>query len=270
MNPPLVSIIIPCFRAERWIGETLESIRAQTYRPIEVIVCDGGSSDGTSDIVKQFGDLVTHFLSEPDQGPADALNKGLRLINGDVIGYINADDLLKPNAVSKAIDTLGGIDGPALVFRDIEFIDENGAPTVGYGGKLRFYCPGPYEQSAHRIGCMVVPQQGSFWNRAANDLVGDFNIDIKTAFDGHWFARASVGAVKLIYRPGIAASFRVHSNAISHGFREKEAWTKGHEQVNEVWMGAGIEPIFAWHSEVTCLKRYALRAYCHLRLFFER
>jgi glycosyltransferase involved in cell wall biosynthesis len=263
MNGPLVSIIIPCFNAERWLGETLESIRAQDYRPIEVIISDGGSKDCTADIVGQFPDVVTHFRSSPDQGPADALNQGLALATGSVIGYINADDLLKKGAVREAVEVLSKESGAALVFRDIEFIDADGKRTVGYGGKSKIYCPGAYEQSAHRLGYMIVPQQGSFWNRQCQELVGEFDPAIKTSFDGHWYARASVAGVRMIYRPKISASFRVHSAAISYGFKEKQQWQDGHRRVEEIWANAGKQKFTGFSKMAVKGKRMLMRGVRH-------
>jgi glycosyltransferase involved in cell wall biosynthesis len=267
MSKPLVSIIIPCYNAERWLGETLESIRAQDYGPIETIVCDGGSKDGTSDVVAQFGDIVSKFFSSPDRGPADALNRGIVAASGAVLGYINADDLLKPRAVREAVSVLVSEYGPALVFRDIEYIDEAGKPAIGYGGKLKTYCPGPYEQAAHRLGCMVVAQQGSFWNRQAQELVGAFDPDIQTAFDGHWYARASVKGVKMIYKLGIAASFRVHAAAISSHPKFMAAWKKDGKTVNDVWYASGIHSPHGINATWIRTKRIFLRALRHGHIF---
>ena len=97
---PLVSIITPTLNQGRTIGATLESVRRQTYSRIEHIVIDGGSSDSTSDILAaahQASGLI--WRSEPDRGMYDAVNKGLRLATGEIVGYLNSDDLLLPWAV---------------------------------------------------------------------------------------------------------------------------------------------------------------------------
>ncbi len=262
----LVSIVIPTFCAARWLGETLESIRRQSYRPIEVIVSDGGSTDSTAKIVQSYDDIIVHFRSSPDDGPADALNRGIAQAKGDLIGYINGDDSLAENSIAEACETLCSEAMPALVYRDIEFIDEFGKRRRGYGGKLTTYCPGKYDIVDHRVGSLVVPQQGSFWNRACQQLVGEFDPSIKTAFDGHWYARAAVGGAKIIYRPGIGGAFRVHEAAISYNFANKPEWKDAYQRVEQIWIDSKIELPSGARGKILRARRMMFRLSRHIAL----
>ena len=94
MSSPLFSIIVPCKNAGSTIGKTLASIRSQTFQEIEVIVIDGASVDSTSEVVAEFPDTVTHFLSEPDNGVYSAMNKGVRLSVGEWLLFLGANDEL--------------------------------------------------------------------------------------------------------------------------------------------------------------------------------
>ncbi len=99
-NHPLISIITVCKNSSKFIQETIDSIKNQKYKNIEYIVLDGGSTDGTINIIKENIEFIDYFVSEPDLGNYDALNKGLSLCTGDLIGIVNADDILLPDATS--------------------------------------------------------------------------------------------------------------------------------------------------------------------------
>ena len=99
-NNPLVSIVTISFNQEKFIEDTIKSVLNQNYKNIEYIIIDGASSDGTIDIIKENRDFINYFVSEPDVGNYDAINKGLSLCTGDLIGIVNADDILLPDATS--------------------------------------------------------------------------------------------------------------------------------------------------------------------------
>src|SRR5712664_390476 len=95
MTPTLISCIIPVFNGERYLREALDSILAQTHRPVEIIVADDGSSDGTAAVVASYGDHV-HYLHQPNAGPAAARNLGLSAARGEFVAFLDADDLWHP------------------------------------------------------------------------------------------------------------------------------------------------------------------------------
>ena len=96
---PSISIIVPVFNAERYVDETLASIFAQEYPNLEVIFVDGGSSDQTVEIAKKYGNKITKLISEPDEGQSQAINKGLKHATGELVTWLNGDDILFPNAL---------------------------------------------------------------------------------------------------------------------------------------------------------------------------
>src|SRR5262245_47637775 len=113
---PLVSIVVPSFNQGRFIRTTIDSVLQQAYRPLEIIVVDGGSTDETIDVLKAYGNLPElQWTSEPDHGVADAVNKGFQRARGDVIGIQSSDDWYTPGAVAAAVEALQAADSPALV-----------------------------------------------------------------------------------------------------------------------------------------------------------
>jgi len=103
-SKPLVSIITICRNSEKTISKTIESVKNQTYKNIEYIIIDGKSEDKTIDIVHSYKDIISKIISEKDNGIYDAFNKGLNLYKGDLIGFVNSDDVLLPNAIEILVD----------------------------------------------------------------------------------------------------------------------------------------------------------------------
>jgi glycosyltransferase involved in cell wall biosynthesis len=118
---PLVSIVTPSLNQGRFLREAIESVRAQTYAPIEHIVVDGGSTDATLEILGTYDHL--RWVSEPDRGQSHALNKGFAMAEGDVFGWLNADDAYEPHAVAEAAAALGDA---GLVFADVIRVNDDG------------------------------------------------------------------------------------------------------------------------------------------------
>lgn len=122
---PLVSIITPSYNQAKFIRYTIESVLAQNYPRLEYIIIDGGSTDGTIDILKEYGDRIK-WISEPDKGQTDAINKGFRLASGDIIAWLNSDDTYEPEAVQTAAEYFLQHPEVALVYGQGNIIDETG------------------------------------------------------------------------------------------------------------------------------------------------
>lgn len=103
-NIPLITIITVSYNAVKTIEDTIVSVLGQTYNNIEYIIIDGGSTDGTLDIIKKYQDKITYWVSEPDKGIYDAMNKGIAKANGELIGIINADDWYELNAIEQSVE----------------------------------------------------------------------------------------------------------------------------------------------------------------------
>jgi glycosyltransferase involved in cell wall biosynthesis len=103
MEQPLISCIVPVFNGERYLREALDSILAQTYRPLEIVIADDGSTDGTAAVVATFGDQV-RYIRQANQSPSSARNLGIRVATGDFIAFLDADDLWHPQKLERQID----------------------------------------------------------------------------------------------------------------------------------------------------------------------
>ena len=117
-----ISIITICFNSQDSIKKTIESIKCQTYSDFEYIIIDGGSSDNTIDIIKQYN-FVDKFISEPDEGIYEAFNKGINIANGEIIGFLNSDDTFyDENSLKNIVDSFNT--NTDCVFGDLIFTNK--------------------------------------------------------------------------------------------------------------------------------------------------
>ena len=121
-NEPLVTIITPSFNQGKYIEESILSILNQDYSNIEYIIMDGGSTDNSVDIIKKYESQITYWESKPDKGQTHALNKGFKIAKGDYIGWLNSDDWIQPDLVSKMCKTFSSDDKIGTVYGHLNII----------------------------------------------------------------------------------------------------------------------------------------------------
>lgn len=178
-TPPLVSIVTPTLDRKDLLVGTIESVRRQTYTNIEHIVVDGGSTDSTLDFLRSEGDEIK-WISEPDSGVYDAVNKGMRLASGDVLAYLNTDDRYFPYTVEVAVRALGAGAATGFVFGDLLTL------TLDGQGLLKFYPP--FNRAYLRRGGLVA-QPTVFWTRRAWESTGGFDVSFALAADMEYWMR---------------------------------------------------------------------------------
>ena len=168
MAEPLVSIVTLSMNQGRWLEQALRSVLDQDYPQIEYLVMDGGSTDGSLDILRRRdGDPRVTWQSGPDGGQSQALCTAYGRMKGEILGWVNADDVYLPGAISQAVRALQADPGLGLVYGDAEFIDADGRPL----GKAVHVIPVGAKDPLLRLGDCIV-QPAAFFRRSAYEAVG--------------------------------------------------------------------------------------------------
>ncbi|HTX79640.1 MAG TPA: glycosyltransferase family 2 protein, partial [Longilinea sp.] len=121
----LVSIVTPSFNQARFLERTIRSVLEQTDADIEYLVVDGGSTDGSVEIIQKYADRLAWWVSEKDKGQTDAINKGFSHAHGEILAWLNSDDTYEPHAISEAVAFLQAHPDTGMVYGDANFIDED-------------------------------------------------------------------------------------------------------------------------------------------------
>ncbi|MEI7983809.1 MAG: glycosyltransferase, partial [Bacteroidota bacterium] len=125
-----ISIITITYNSEKTLRDTIESVLNQSYKEIEYILVDGKSKDGTCDIIRSYGDRISKFVSEKDAGLYDALNKGIRLATGDVVGFLHSDDIYASTETVKMIAEAFTKFNVDSVYGDLVYVDQNDTDKI--------------------------------------------------------------------------------------------------------------------------------------------
>ena len=202
LKEPLVSIVTPSFNQASYIEETIRSVLDQDYPAIEYIIVDGGSTDGSAEIIRQYADRLAWWVSEPDKGQTDAINKGFAHARGELLAWLNSDDTYQPHAIAEAVAFLQSHPAAGMVYGDANLIDQQGRVI----GKF------PARQTGYkklRRGFVHIPQQAAFFRADLWRQVGPLDPSFYFAMDYDLWVRLARLA-PLVYHPRLWANFRLH------------------------------------------------------------
>lgn len=215
---PKLSILTPSFNQAQFIAATVESVLGQNYADLEYFVLDGGSTDGTAEIMAHYAGRLT-FISEPDNGQVDALNKGLRMCTGEVVGFLNSDDIYLPGALQKVGEYFAQQPTARALTGKCRRIDEYGRETNRFittykNVWLRFI------SFQTLLIQQYISQPSTFWRRELIAEVGAFNPAYRYAFDYEYWLRM-FKKTRIHYLNAYLAAFRVHGASITGGTATK-------------------------------------------------
>lgn len=201
---PLVSVVTPSYNQAAYLETTIRSVLDQDYPSVEYMVVDGGSSDGSVEIIKKYADRLSWWVSEKDRGQGDAINKGFARVKGQIVAWLNSDDYYLPNAITSAINLFEQNPDALLVYGDMLAVDENRHTlnVLKYG-----------QYSLDDLLCFqIIGQPAVFFRREAFERAGGLEITFHYMLDHHlWIRIAQQG--RIVHVPQTWAAARFHPAA---------------------------------------------------------
>lgn len=210
-NSPLISIVTPCLNRVDYIEEAIQSVLKQDYERIEHIVVDGGSTDGTLDVLNKYNHL--NVICEPDENLYDALNKGIQAAKGDIIGHLNTDDFYAENIMAEVAgyfaqdSELDTVCGGAMMFKELE--DGQWLKDAEY------VTPQDKQPSLFNAMLGVPITNARFFHKRIYDTAGLYDIRFPIAADREWMLRAALVCKKFIIMERMVYYYRVHPGSLS-------------------------------------------------------
>ncbi len=200
-DTPLVSVVMPSFGQAAYIEESILSVLNQDYPRIELLIIDGGSTDGTVDIIRRHASRIAYWVSEKDGGQADAINKGWSRCQGDIVTFLNSDDTYIPGAVSRIVAAFTNNPSAGVVYGQARWVEQDGRPALETNTRLT-----PQEMLD---GFRSLPQPAAFLRREAIERVGRLDPTFHYALDGEFFMRV-LGNFEAVALPQVLATMRLH------------------------------------------------------------
>ncbi len=200
---PKITVVTPSYNQAQFLEQTILSVIGQQYPNLEYILMDGGSNDGSIDIIKKYEQHFTYWQSQKDNGQGSAINAGFAKATGDILCWLNSDDLYMPGTLLKIGRMFRDINEPTIIFGNCLHFHENGSKTRGSDVNDAF-------NNLTLELCDFIIQPSSFWNRMTWEQNGTINEDLHFTFDWDWFIRAKKGNVRFTPINEYLSLYRIH------------------------------------------------------------
>jgi glycosyltransferase involved in cell wall biosynthesis len=259
-----VSIVTISYNQQRFLDECLDSVLSQDVAGLEFIVVDPGSTDGSREIIARRRARLDAVILEPDDGPADGLNKGFRRATGDILGYVNSDDRLAPGALGYVIAYFDRHPEVDVLCSAIRIIDQNGR------AEFRRRTPDRFDLRAYAAGVCTVGQQATFIRRRAFEAVGGFNPQNRICWDGELLVDLALAGARFATTDRVLGDFRIYPESMTgSGMFRSERYLREHARIADKVRARGIRVDKGFALFLRRL-RYKASASRHLRYVLAR
>jgi glycosyltransferase involved in cell wall biosynthesis len=207
MQLPRISVVTPSYNQGQFIEETMQSVLDQGYPNLEYIVIDGGSTDNSVDVIRKYERHLAYWVSEKDSGAADAIAKGFSKATGEILAYLNSDDLYLPGSL-QTVGTVMAEPAIDVAFGNMYWMDAEGK-TVGERRQTRF------TRNGYLFGGSDLMQPATFWRKNIYLRSGGIDVSYRFTFDTDLFFRFALRGAQFRYVNKFLASFRIHPQSKS-------------------------------------------------------
>ncbi len=222
---PKISIITPSFNQVQFLEATMRSVLDQNYENLEYIVIDGGSNDGSKEIIKKYSDQLAYWVSEKDEGQTHAINKGFQKATGDLVAWMNSDDTYLPGAFEKVAEYYNRYPNVDVLYADKHHIDEDG----NFLHSQRYV---PYRLYTFANDKMVMCNQSAFWKRDIFEKIGYLDETIQFAMDYEFFVRLGVHKLNMKHFPEFWGEQRYYSGTKTSDEKWLKILAENHKSIN--------------------------------------
>ncbi len=243
-----ISIITVSFNSAKTIDQTIQSVFAQKGDSLEYIIIDGGSKDETLDIINKYKDKITKIISESDKGIYDAMNKGIKMATGEIVGILNSDDFYCNDEVLKNVIKVFENNKIDACYGNIEYVERNNTKKC-----IRYWRAGEYNNKILRSG-WIVPHPAFFVRRELYEKYGMFKLNFRIAADYELILRFLNKNIKLHYLDQTLACMR-EGGFSANSFKQRLA---GWKELKLAWSenGLSVPPFFIIRRVLSKIKQY--------------
>ena len=246
-----LSIVTISYNQAEFLGQCIRSVVEQNYDDIEYIVVDAGSTDGSREIIEKYRDRISKIIFEPDDGPADGLNKGFEVATGDIYGFLNSDDVLETGAIASVARYFEDNPGVDVISGHSWIIDADSRPI------RRFYSD-RYSLWMAVHGASILSQASTFFRAEVFHRAGGFNAENFVAWDGELFVDMALAGARFSRVDEFLSKFRIHEGGITGSGKLHQAYEGYYCSIFRKIMGREKNSIDRFATVVTKYVRKAL------------
>ncbi|MGA2230098.1 MAG: glycosyltransferase family 2 protein [Tepidisphaeraceae bacterium] len=247
MKLPRITLVTPSYNHAQYIGMTVRSVVLQRYPDLEYILMDGGSSDGTMDVLAPYMDHFAYAVSEKDKGQSDAICRGFEKSTGEIMGYLNSDDVLAPGALQAVADFF-------LAHREVDALYSHRC-AIDAPGRVVWYWILPQHSDYLMMRWDLIPQETCFWRRRIFEKAGNVDPSYRFAMDYDLFVRYMSNGGRFARINRFLGAFRQHDQSKTSTLLA----TIGQEEVRKVWAKYNLHNHFGDHIRSTRFMHGAMR-----------
>lgn len=234
MMQPAISIVTISYNQATYLEECLRSVIEQDCTGVQYVVVDPGSTDGSRDLLRQYRDRIGAVIEDPDDGPADGLNKGFALAQAPILGYLNADDRFVPGALRYVVDYFTAHPDVDVLCGAIRIIDAQGRVSRRKRTADRF------DLADYAAGICTIGQQATFFRRSAFEAAGRFNTANRIAWDGELLVDMALAGARFATVRKVLGDFRIYGDSITGSQTYRERLARYHVDLREKLLRHGV------------------------------